>query len=231
MNDYIFCVSTKDPEEECLFKNISLLNKHYNKPEIHIIDSKSEQTLGYNSIKEFDNVKTHYADNVNYELGAWRYAVDNIPAENYICIQDSLFIEKKIDFNFSEADVYSFNLYWGWFSCFDESYLIEMYEKAINFLTKDTVYYDQCWQSWIDRDKQFNLITHNSFGCKGSILRDIFSNFKNLPTNKIHSCATERLMYWVFSHHTSKIVPINNINVYDGDKTEIIWNKIHGHRQ
>ena len=229
MNDYVFCISTKNPTG-LLLENIELINKHYNFPDIHVIDSKSDVLSGFEPVQKFKNINFHFCNNVNYELGAWKYAIDNISAENYICIQDTLFIEKKIDFNFSKADVYSFDFSWGWYSCFDELYMIEIYEKAINFLTKDTVYFDQCWKSWINRYKQFNLITHTSFGCKGSILRDIFSNLKNLPTEKIHSMRTERLMYWIFSHHTSKIVPIKSSNIYR-DTTEIIWSKIHGHRE
>ena len=225
-NNYVFCISTKDPQLDYLSNNINLLNKHYNNPDIHIIDSKSTVLSSFQYIKDIDNVTIHFANNTNYELGAWKYAVNNIPAENYICIQDTLFIEKKIDFNFSSADIYFFDCFEGWYSCFHEKYIEELYEDAINFLTKNTIYYDKCWDSWINRKNRFNIVTHTSFGVKRTILKDIFSTLKNLPTNKLHSCATERLMYWIFSYYTSKLFPVQ---VKIGDLG--YWRKEHGGRQ
>jgi len=220
-NNYIFCISSKNPTHH-LIDNIELLYQLYTNPVIHVIDSDSVQVAVYKEVElKYPNVVIHYIKNKNYELGAWKYVSENIIASNYVCIQDTLFLKKKIDFDFDLYDVYYFECRCGFTHCEKESIF-----QQLKYLVKDTVYEKYCIDHF--KNTSFSISTHTSFAIKGQYLKNIISNFEKLPTCKVHSQLTERIMALTFSFHNYKTRPLPG-----PDTTalkDMLWSKVHGAR-
>lgn len=215
MNDYTFCISSKNPTHH-LIDNIKSLYRLYTNPVIHIIDSDSENFVKYKEVEnKFPDVCIHFIKNKNYEIGAWKYALENIPANNYVCIQDTLFLNEKINFDFKLYDVYYFGCQVGFRHCEGEKYF-----KELEYLVKDTVYEKYCINYF--KDTSFDITTHTSFAIKRECLENIISNIKHLPLHKMHSQLTERVMALLFKFHDYK--------TYSFPREGSIWSKIHGSR-
>lgn len=210
-----FCICSKDPDEK-LLNCILSINLYYDNAVIHIIDSNSSDKQFYTKIKkEFPEIKIHFCENQNYELGAWKYAVNNIEADNLILIQDSMSFKQYFEFDFEANDCYIFNALVG-FSCCDG----EDYDKGLIYLVNKSKYKDICLKN--RNNEKFEIATHTSFGIKTRILKNIINDesFIKLPTCKIHSQLTERIMGLVFEQHQIKVGHISNDH----------YKKIHGSR-
>jgi len=236
-----FCISTKNPNEVIL-DCISSINLYYNNAVIHIIDSDSSDMQFYQRIKnEFPEIKIHLCKNKNWELGAWKYAVNNIKADNLILLQDGLSFKKYIEFDFEMNDCYIF--VGGSPQGFNTCHHDVKYQKGMHYLVDESKYKDICWKNWnntyqpykrlikarreYDQNelksaegvgvdiKRFETTMHNAFGIKKRIFENIINdeNFIKLPTLKEHSELTERILSLVWKQNQLKVSHIH-VNDY-----------------
>lgn len=212
----VFCICSKNPSN-ILIKNISNIKSLYTDSEINVIDSDSNNFEVYNIIKEkFPDVKLHFIKNKNYEIGAWRYALNNINAEKYILIQDTLIITKQINFDFNKSDVYTFKhkMSGGFFNIESPNW-----EEELKIMTEDTVFADICQEL---KYRTIDIATHSSFAITKKNLELFFSEYNKNSTKKCHSEITERLFYIMFKHYNFKISHLIEDNH---------WYKIHSGRK
>ena len=93
----VIIISAKNPTET-LLHNINNCKIYYNDFKIIIIDSNSNEMRIYKIIEEnFKDIIIDYAKNVNYELGAWKYAINKYDYDLYFFIQDTLIPTRRID--------------------------------------------------------------------------------------------------------------------------------------
>jgi hypothetical protein len=172
-----------------------------------IVDSGSDDLSNYNKVKnDYPDVDICFANNKNYEFGAWKYAYEKNPNfDAYFCIQDSIMINKKIPINLINNNlVYTFK-------DSESGYNSHKGVKnlGIKYLRKTELNYNDII------DTNFFVATHCSFIVTNSIIKDIFETFKDGPVNKEGSCTFERLfgIYFItkgietigFHNYASKI--------------------------
>jgi len=83
----VIIISTKNPTE-ILLENIKRYREFYKDFDIIIIDSKSTNKEIFYQISQ--DVKIDYAENENYVLGAWKYAINKYDYDLYLFVQDTL---------------------------------------------------------------------------------------------------------------------------------------------
>jgi hypothetical protein len=198
----LIVISSKSPNNtlynciDSLYKIQIKDDEHYYK--ICVVDSDSDDFTNYNKIKiDFPEVDIHFTQNKNYEYGAWKYAHEIY--QNYyiyICIQDTIIIEKKINMSIiNDNTVYTCHHYSGYYSheCIKE--------KGIDNLKDSGLYYEPFI------DTHFNLAYGNIFIVNNDVIKDIFITLKNPPIDKDGSCFYERNFGLYFI--------IKNINTID----------------
>jgi len=189
-NDYLYqCV-------EALY-NIQVNNN----TKICIVDSDSDNFENYNKVKEkYPSLDIQYAKNKNYEYGAYKYAYNLYPDYNiYMCIQDSLIINKAIDLSIVDNNnAYTFNYRYGFYSH------LETKPVAIELL-KDV---DLNYKDIIDTD--FIIATYNSFIVNNYVMKNILETLIHPPINKDGSCAYERIFGMYFILKNIKTHGLNN---------------------
>ena len=209
-NKTLICVCSKSPNAHlynCINSLYKIQIKNSIDYDICIIDSHSNDFTNYKKIsKKFPNVKIHYIKNINYEYGAWKYAIQTYPDyKNYFCIQDSIIIKKHIDLN--KKNIYIFKNDSGFNSH------IDIKEIGINILKKCSIKYDDII------DTNFTIATHCSFIIDNKNMNNLFNTLIIPPTNKEESCAYER----IFGIYFIK----NNLITHD---MNLYFKKIHGNR-
>ena len=210
----LIVISSKSPNPH-LYNCISALKtiqiKGDENYKICVVDSDSDHLTYYNKVKEdFPDVELCFVKNKHYEHGAWSYALGVYPDyDNYICIQDSLIINRDIDMTkLNDNIAYTFFHHSGYHS--------HHWIKGLGIdLMKGS---DLNYHGLIDT--HFNLATHCSFIVNNATLKDIFKSLPNPPTNKDGSCVYERNfgLYFILKG-------INTINLED------YMQKIHGGRR
>lgn len=90
----VIIISTKNPTE-ILLENIKRYKEFYKDFDIIIIDSKSTNKEIFSQISQ--DIKIDYAENENYVLGAWKYAIDKYDYDLYLFVQDTLVPLKRIE--------------------------------------------------------------------------------------------------------------------------------------
>ena len=156
---------------------------------ICIVDSDSDNFDNYNKVKEkYPSVDIQYAKNKNYEYGAWKYAYTLYPKYDiYICIQDSIIINKQLDLNIVDNNnAYTFFHNSGFYSD------INIKEDAIKLLNHVNLNYKDII------DTEFNISTHSSFIVNNYVMKNIFKTLINPPINKNGSCSYERIFGMFF---------------------------------
>ncbi len=205
----LITICSKSPNE-ILYNNILKLKEFYSEAKIIIIDSDSSDFYIYNKIKnEFNDIEIHYIKNKNYEYGAWKSGYSMYPNYDiYICIQDSIIINKYIDFSHITSND-AFIIYH--ISGFNSH--IEIKPHALSLLENTKLNYNNII------DTKFILAQHSSFIVTNERLNDMLITLCNPPINKEDSCAYERIfgLYFILKN-------INTINISN------YINKTHGKR-
>lgn len=151
---------------------------HFPNEKIVIVDSCSEN-LNYS--KELD-VYDLITNNSNYEIGAYKKAYDKYPNEEwYYNIQDSLMFKNSIPKKFYDKELITVQ----WFNGFwDSSLQLEWASKNIKIPSK----FIGCFGTM--------FFTSNNNMAK------VISNLEGmtLPTQKIESCAMERIIGIILSN-------------------------------
>lgn len=183
-----------------LYKNIENLRDLYKNAKIGIIDSDSVSFDTYTKIKEsFPEVDIHFLKNKNYEYGAWKLGYALYPDYDiYMCIQDSLFIQKSMDLTIINSNnVYTF------FHC--SGFLFDIPTiPIVEELTQNTgLNYEKLIPTL------FNIAAHSSFIVNNSTLKRMYSILVNPPTAKIGSRAYERIFGLYFILNSIKTHPMN----------------------
>ena len=184
---------------------------------ICIVDSDSDNFDNYNKVKEkYPSVDIQYTKNKNYEYGAWKYAYTLYPNYDiYICIQDTLLINKYIDLNIIDNNnVYTFSYRnnpsnkGGFYSHLEiKPEGIKLLE-GVNLNYKDII------------DTEFELATHSSFIVNNYVMKNIFETLIHPPTSKDGSCAYERIFGIYFILKNIKSHPLE---LYSRKKNIIIF--------
>ena len=212
----LIVISSKTPNP-MLYKCIDNLHKIQinsdlgNFYKICVVDSNSDDYTNYNNIKkDFPNVDIDFANNKNYEYGAWKYAYSKYPNyDKYICIQDTLLITKQIP-----IDIVTSNSAYT-FTDHDKGFLshIEIKPVGMSFLNNSSL------TNYEDLGDNFIIATHSSFIVNNERMKDLFDTLREPPTNKDGSCAYERVFGLYFQLKNIKREPLQNY-----------FSKIHGGR-
>jgi len=182
----------------------NLLNdiKGFNIPnsEVCIVDNKSndEEHLAFLKGLEADDYKVLYKSK-GFELSAYKYALDNIEADVWFLLQDSIHIKQDI-FSLitpllTDSNVYSF-------LTFSPGLYDNHDDRAFLLLNYGTLQYSRAnWPS--------------CYFAKDSVLQKVKNEWK-LPKNKIEAMAMERGTAIVFDRHN---IEIKGLGVYDPPKS------------
>ena len=177
---------------------------------ICIVDSDSDNFDNYNKVKEkYPSIDIQYAKNKNYEYGAWKYAYMLYPNYDiYICIQDTLIINKQLDLNIvDDNNAYTYMYPNGFYSH------LEIKPDAIQLLKDVKLNYKDII------DTNFIISMHSSFIVNNYVMKNIFETLIHPPINKHGSCSYERIfgMYFIL-----KNIKTHNLEKY--------FRKINGKR-
>ena len=188
---------------DILLRTIIGLNEHYSDFDIVIIDSNSEETDTYDTIKkDHPHVNIHFIKNKNYEFGAYKAAYKLYPNYDiYMCLQDAVTPLKRFPFEeMGDNDVchlphYS-GLSWG------EGL------PTIKGLLKGTEYHKTFSDLW-EKKTEFSLTTLNFFVVKNPLLKKLIETLPNLPKDKTGSCSFERVLSICFIKNEWFMIPLN----------------------
>ena len=193
-----------------LYKNIEKLRDFYKDAKIAIIDSDSEKFDTYHIVKEsFPDVDLHFLKNKNYEYGAWKIGYTLYPKfEMYMCIQDSLLVQAPLDLSIIDSNnVYTF--------FHPSGFLYDIPTiPIVKELTQNTgLIYDDLIPTL------FNITAHSSFVVNNYRFGHILSTLINPPSNKVGSCAYERIFGLYFILNGIHTHPMNQyFNKFEGGR-------------
>ena len=118
----------------------------------------------------------------------------------YMCIQDSLIINKPIDLSIiNNTNAYTFHTPLGFYSHLHAKPVAIELLKDVNLNYKDII------------DTDFIIAQHSSFIVNNYVMKNIFETFIHPPINKDGSCAYERIfgMYFIL-----KNIKTEDMNTY-----------------
>ena len=209
----LIVISSKSPNKclyDCIDNLYKIQIKNSTNYKICVVDSDSNDLTIYENVKSsFPLVEIDFVKNKNYEYGAWNYAYSKYPNYDiYMCIQDSIKINKKIPFNIvNNNNSYIFYHHSGYNS-----------DPPIkNAGIQNLKNCDLNYKPIIDTN--FCLAQHSSFIVSNSVIKDIFNTLQIPPIDKIGSCFYERNFGLFFI-----LKNIITHNMYD------FFTKIHGGR-
>ena len=178
----LIVLSSKSPNQ-MLVASIAAWKQFHPKVDICVIDSDSTDTSVYDALSHRDDIHIHFAKNHNYELGAWKCAMDLHPHyQYYLLSQDSLAPTQSLNWR----QVSTFHHHSG----FLHHPSLAPLARALLKTTRDLPN-----QSLV---QNFNLAQHCSMIVPNAMLRDILHTFPVLPQNKNESCCFERLLGMYF---------------------------------
>lgn len=167
------------------------------------IDNGSDILTTYDVIKKrFPFVEIIYANNKNFEYGAYKYALNNFPNfDIYVCLQDTIIIKKRIDLNPIKKNwIYLFYERSG-FHRHSTIRKGESYNRLMKNINLDV---DDIIDSW------FNIACYCIFIIIKSDLHDLFETLTNPPIKKIDTNFYERLFGMYFIKKKFKTINIEN---------------------
>jgi hypothetical protein len=209
----LVCICSKSPNP-FLFRCINRLHaiqiKSARTYEIHVVDSDSDDLANYTKVsRHFPEVTLHMIKNKNYEYGAWKYILANYPSDIYMCIQDTIMINKYIDLSVvNDKTAYTFHHASG----FNTHPNIK--QLGVDLLEQSHLNYKPII------DDEFELCQHCSFIVTKPVLENVFRALPVPPTQKDGSCCYERLFGLFFIDQG-----VDTVNLYD------FMRKKHGKRR
>jgi len=213
MTTTLICICSKYPNPllyECVTNLYKFQIKNEEGYKICIVDSDSDNFTEYDKVREnYPDVELHFIKNLNYEYGAWKYALDIYPNySTYFCIQDSNIIKEYINLDaINDSTAYTFHHHSGFHGV---SHLVDLGMLMLE-------------NSGLDFKPTFftgyNLAQHSAFIVNNNVMNDIFKRLTIPPVNKEGSCCYERVfgLYFILKN-------INTIDLYN------YMTKIHGKR-
>jgi len=207
----VLCSKSPNPH---LYTNIENIYKYQISDKISyticVIDSDSHSMDVYDRVRcNFPDVKLHFIKNKEYEYGAWKYAFETYPPyDMYICLQDSVVLQKQIPLRLSSVYIYK-----GLEGLSGYNSHISIKEAGIENLQSSGLSY----LPYIHTN--FCLAQHSCLVVSYKILKDIFKTLTIPPTNKDGSCFYERNFGLYF---ICKKIRTQNLEDYA--------TKIHGNR-
>lgn len=194
-----------NPVKDC----VESIRKFHNFDKIMVVDTGSENLDYLNLIKDY-NVDIRISG-PNYELGAWKECFRNCEDSEYVCIQDSVRLLKKFEFDNKKLNSY------------------HVFNYAMQNLGFETVreYLSQIYN-------YYNMFPRHDIGITGSMIM-INNEIKELllknkmfetftPKSKIDSEISERLISCVFENLGFDVINsgVNGTDRGDG----IFFNKV-----
>jgi hypothetical protein len=181
--------------------NLQITNEYYYK--IICIDNGSNILTSYDIIKKkFPYVEIIYANNKNYEWGAYKYTLNNFPNYDiYFCLQDTIIIKKQIDLTLIKNNCTYTHFHLSGFHSHLSIKKNNNYNrlmKNINLNVDDII------------DSYFNLARNNIYIITKSDLHDLFETFTNPPIEKIDTNIYERLIGMYFIKKKIKTIDMDN---------------------
>lgn len=182
-NKLVFSITTKCMDLvhiEDIIKCVKSIRKFHPNDKIVIVDSDSPNRDYMDEVKHINNLHIEDIKNTGYETGAMWYVYNNYIAENYMFMQDSMYLTRSIEpFIGSELKIISTTENWHYAT-------EENHEFAKKYMPKSKYKY---------RDSNFKIVQYNSCLVKRKVLDQLKNNNfdKIIPYNKIGSCAMERI--------------------------------------
>lgn len=165
---------------KCLKKNREI----YKKEHIILIDNKSINKNWYSLAKKLEmNILVNNSNLHGFEIGAYRLALQNYRADNYIFIQGTFLLNRKLDLklnnNLPSAYIFRTLNFLNW-----SNQGLELINKLLLSVNMDK------------RKNNDPLVLNNSFYCNNLFVNELLnSGLLDLPCNsKNHSCAFERVL-------------------------------------
>jgi len=188
--------------EKCLKNLLSDIN-NFNIPnnKVCIVDNLSTNEIHLQYLQDIQKVGYNilYNPKSTYEVGAFKYALENLHDDVWFCMQDSIRLKEDIFSSvipkLTEKNVYTFlTLAPGIFDDINDRRILSM-----NF---GTMKYSK-----------------GIFGCSMFALDSVFQKVKNdwfIPSNRTEAAACERTLSVVFDRHE---IEIKGLGIYDPPKT------------
>ena len=185
---------------ESVYNNILYDENWYIK--VICIDNCSDVLTTYNIIKDkFPSVEIIFAENKNYEWGAYKYAYDNFPNYDlYFCLQDTIVFEKKFDIADIEDNSPYTIFHSGGFKNMGRDISSQ---DLLNYkLFKQNINFDDMV------DENFILCQHNTLLITRFDLGKLFTNLNIPPTSKIDAEIYERIFgaYFDKTKHKRRVL-------------------------
>lgn len=169
-----------NPVYEC----VESIRTFYNKEKIFVVDTGSQLKEYLSSLNKFDNVEILHTG-PNYELGAWRKVLCNYDLDYYVCIQDSVKLNKNIDHIFNK-EFNSYHIINGGIETMPPGTSDLIFNSLNNYNIKFSEIKVLFGSMFMINNKVKNKLINSNF----------FNNY--LPKNKIDSFACERIFYCLF---------------------------------
>jgi len=179
---------------------LNQIRKIYPNKFIVAVDNGSLNDKWHQVAKELNIIILKNTSTIHkYEMGAYKCALQYFRADKYICVQGTLYLNKKIDLsslNKQTPNAIAFNtlnrLEWSGTG-------LQLINKLLNSIEMGP---------WGCNPR---LVLWCSFCCNNSFMKDMFeSGIFDLPSHtKNHSCAFERILGYYFS------TKLNTINILD----------------
>ena len=183
----IFAIYVNDniDNENCIIQCLEQCRKIYPYETILAINNNSLKTNWIDCVKKYNIIIiNNESENYRYEIGAYKLALSHFRADEYIFLQGSSFLTKKIP-KILNNDIPN-AIQFQHFNSYDN---IEQH-KYVNIIFQ-----------LITKINNFNINSINgvfgcNFYCNNKFINKLFSiGFFDLPSNiKFHSCAFERLL-------------------------------------
>jgi hypothetical protein len=134
-----------------------------------------------------------------YEMGAYKKALEYYRADNYICVQGTFFLHKKINLESlkkDKADAMCFEmidkLYWN-------DYGLNLINKYLSLIDLGK------WQEYS------KLVSWDSFICNNLFMEDMINDglFSLITNRKDHSCCLERVLGYYFTKKLGNVLTVD----------------------
>lgn len=198
-------INNTDRSYDALVRCLYQMRKVYKHEFIIAVDNGSLNKNWENIAKELNIIVLHNNSPIHrYEIGAYKCALQYFRADNYICVQGTIFLKNKVDlssFKYNIPNAIAFGI--GTIECWTEQGT-QLVNKLLNSLDMGL---------WKDHPL---IILWNCFCCNNSFINDMFNSgiFDLICNTKNHSCAFERILGVYFKQKLGNINTCIDGNTY-----------------
>ena len=183
--------------------NLQIKNDNTHNYKILCIDNGSSIITTYDKInKEFPLVKIVYANNKNFEWGAYKYALEKFNNYDiYICLQDTTILNKKLDLHMITNGRVGIAFHKSGFNSHKSLINSNNFHRLMKNIDINAKNIMLC-------NTNFCIAQHNIFVITKLDLQDLFKTLKNPPIIKLDSNFYERLFGMYFISKQIKTIDI-----------------------